>query len=160
MRTTGTLLTVLALLAVQAPWIACACDGNAAFTPLLAGVLVHGADTHEHGDDHAHTCCDAVAHAVHGADHSHGRHCHGVLAHTHEGEDPEAPTERHDGFSLALRTLPTDVGLDAAEVVPALFTALLEDATWSCSEARTVAAEPEPPERPGTPPAATERRLL
>jgi hypothetical protein len=167
MRTAGTLLTVLALLLAQAPWIACACDGETALTPLLAGMFEH--DAPEHGGEHGHHCCDGIAHAVHGADHAHGRHCHGTFAHTHtdgstpceqhEQEEP-APTERHDGFRLDLRTLPADVDLEAPLTAPAHFDACLADGLAGPVEAPALWVAIEPPERSNTPSAATERRLL
>lgn len=176
MRTAGTLLTVLALLLAQAPWIACTCDGAAALRPLLTGVFGHG--DAEHDADHPHHCCDGVAHAVHGADHAHGRDCHGrhsheTFSHTHDDgsapckhheapqdEEPDKPTERHDGFRIALRTLPADVDLEASLAAPAFFDACLAAGLPGPFEAPALWVAAEPPERSNTPRAATERRLL
>ncbi len=171
MRTAGTLLTVLALLLAQAPWIACTCDGDAALRPLLAGVFGHG--DAEHDADHPHHCCDGVAHAVHGAGHAHGRHCHATFSHTHDDgsapcedhgapqdEEPDEQTERHDGFRLALRTLPADLDLEASPAAPAPFDACLADLVAGPFEAPALWVATEPPERSNTPSAATERRLL
>lgn len=162
MRSAGTLLTVLALLLAQAPWVACACEGDATVLPLLAVGLGHADAAHEHADEqgHVHPCCDHIAHAVHGSDHAHGSHCHGTFTHTHNDESPEAPAERHDGFRLALRTLPSDVHLDEPAATPTLFDAFLEYATWHVLGARALIGEPDPPERATRPPAATERLLL
>ena len=159
MRTTGTLLTVLALLLAQAPWIACACEGDATVVPLLALGLGHADAAHEHADEHghAHHCCDHIAHAVHGSDHAHGSHCHGTFAHSHEEDEP---SERHDGFRLDLRTLPSVVSLDEHLPTPTLFAALPDFLAWPRLDAIERAVEPEPPERPVTPIAATERLLL
>lgn len=160
MRAAGILLTVLALLAVQAPWIACACGGSPSFAPLLGAFLLHADAGHDHEDGHAHACCDGVAHALHGTGHKHAPHCHATFAHEHETPDePEAPSERHDGFQFALRTLSSSVSLDAPAWVP-LFDALLADASWQVIESRTRITDADPPERRNIPPAATERLLL
>ena len=163
MRAAGTLLTVLALLAVQAPWIACHCDGDTSLTSLLTGVLVHPDTVHEQEHGHAHACCDGVAHAVHGSGHAHGRHCHGTFAHTHGGtpsDGEKAPTERHDGFRLALRTLPSDADFGAPDVRVEAGPALLQAQAWFVQTIAALADESDPPERCCFPASATERLLL
>jgi len=161
-RAAGTLLTVLSLLAVQAPWIACHCDGEAALTSLLTGVLVHQDTEHASHAGHTHGCCDGVAHAVHGAHHAHGVHCHGTDPHDRApGGAPEpAGGERHEGFRLALRTLPGDVDLDAPDVradAAALPSAV---AAWAALASPALRQDTDPPQRSRIPASATERLLL
>ncbi len=158
MRAAGTLLTILALVAVQAPWIACACDGDASIVPVIAGLMHSDADA-EHGHDHAGHCCDHTAHLAHGADHRHGTHCHGTFAHDHDDHDQDAP-ERHDGFSLPFASMPADVTLDAADVLPAIFTTLDDAATLAVATHASTLRDAGPPEPRLEPGVTTERLLL
>lgn len=154
MRATGTLLTILALVAVQAPWIACACDGDAGIVPVLAS-LAHGdVDDGHAGHAHAGHCCDHAAHLMHGAAHRHGAHCHD--GQEHDGDAPE----RHDGFSLPVASMPGGVSLDAHHAIPAIFTTLDDAAMLPVATQATTLRDAGPPEPRLEPGVTTERLLL
>jgi hypothetical protein len=162
MRAAGSLLTVLALLAVQAPWVACTCEETAACTPLLTAPLL--GDGHEHEHQHAQGCCDVLAHAVHGRRHAHRRHCHGAVVHSHAHEhghhDEGAPPERHDGFRLSYVALSAPVSLETP-AAPSFLAVVAEGLQgWPRLERGGASEHPEPPGGPRVPDAACERLLL
>ena len=150
MRRAGILLTALALLAVQAPWVACACSDDAAFAPLLVGGFGHVA-ADASGDA---SCCAPAAHIAHGRSHGHGcahhdeaaPHCHGRPVAPAPADEP-TPSD-HVAFRLPASVMTGAVALPAPAVQFALLAILSADT--SAAPARRSPAHPH-----GHPPVAT-----
>lgn len=166
MRCLGAILTVLALLAVQAPWEMCACEGGTV-TPQLFGLVGHDlpcACEEGHAHDlhgHHHHGHHRDAHHPH-AHHPHPHHQHGHPHHGHERDCPQHPDHEHDHvtFHMALGLMPPAVELDAADIAfapLALLTASHEAAAHD--DAETV-RDDRPPGDPVAPSVRTERLLL
>lgn len=151
MRASGVLLTVLALVLVQAPWVVCSCEDDAGCGPLFAECECIG--HHAAHRDEAHK---DEAHKNH-ASHEHGAECN------HEGGDePEEPCD-HVGFRLPLGTMPAPASLDVALHVMhgALDLALVYESPAALADTTCVRAPSDPPEGPRIAPSvATERLLL
>ena len=155
MRRLGSLLTLLALLAVQAPWVVCDCEVDGGLKPQLLGLFGDGfaCDCAEHEDGHGH---HHHGHAHHNGHHHHGhghhhcdhgaRHCHGSYTHGH-GEDGEPTPSGHVAIRLPMG------------VMPAL-ALLVEDRAGAALDTATPHVEVRPPGDPTAPSVRTERLLL
>ncbi|MDA1194222.1 MAG: hypothetical protein O2894_03485 [Planctomycetota bacterium] len=159
MRRTGILFTLLALVAAQAPWIACDCASGGSIKPLLLS-----ADSHEHDDDvnDGHTTHTNGSSCCHGHGHSHaqvelaGRHCHGTYTHEH-GKDDREPTD-HLAFRLPMGTMPAPAALAALALD--FLTASAPIALASLGAPVSFAAPEKPPGGCAPPSVTTERLLL
>lgn len=153
MRVAGLTLTLAALAAVQIPWIVCTSDCQQIVT-RSAEHACHAHAHHGHGHDHAHH---------HGHDHGHVHaHVHHMpcfLDHEdlHDDETPDHEHGDHQAYLLPLLETGQSVELEAPAWL-ALF-ASVPTAPARMTESDSLALREED-DRPGVPPAATERLLL
>lgn len=171
MRRAGTLFTLLALLAVQAPWLGCDC-GDGATTPTWFGPLAHAVRClceHADGADHDVDCAHHHGTACsHGHDHDHGHtHDHGHdhdgwhhYDHHHHDDVPPHDHEPHVAFHMQLSAVPASVTLEAARVAFAPLALLVEPVATTRLDEIEVLPDEAPPGDPVAPSVRTERLLL
>ena len=156
MHRLGALFTVLALVAVQAPWIVCGCE-DGAITPQLLGLFGHelACECHE-GHEH-----DGHGHHVHGHGH-HAHHGHGHHEHRGHRHAPDCPHHDHGhvAFHMALGLMPPSVTLDAAAVTFAPLALLAEAYEPAVFDEHDLLVDERPPGDPVAPSVRTERLLL
>ena len=153
MRLAGTLFTVLALLAVQAPWVVCACE-DGGVTPQLLGLfgdemLCECSEAHDHDHDH-----DGHAHHDTKCVHHHA-HVH----HSHDDGEDHGPAG-HVAFRLPMGTMPAGLALEAAQITFAPLALLTESFETAPLDRITFALDERPPGDPVAPSVRTERLLL